>query len=111
MPTYGSDNMGTFVWVNNEREAQDYPVARNSGILMMHRTEPVMYMKQADAYGRSLPLEVYDLKKRVPPEPVVPQFDASQYVKSDDLTKYLSGFVTVDNIADIVKKEFDKLMK
>lgn len=111
MPTYGSDNMGTFVWVNSEREALDYPVARNSGILMMHRTEPIIYMKQADAYGRPLPLEVYDLKKRVPPEPAMTQFDASQYVKTDDLAKYLSGFVTVDKITDIVKNEFENLMK
>ncbi len=110
MPTYGSENMGTFVWVNSEREAQDYPVARNSGILMMHRTEPVMYMKQADAYGRSMPIEVYDLKKRTPPEPVA-QPESSPYVRADDLARYLGGYVRTDRIAELVKQEFDNLMK
>lgn len=110
MPTYNNDNVGTFVWVNSEREAQDYPVARNSGILMMHRTEPVMYMKQADAYGRSMPIEIYDLKRRMPPEPAKQQ-EQSPYVRSDELSRYLGGYVRTDMIAELVKQEFDNLMK
>ena len=111
MPTYGNDNMGTFVWVNNEREALDYPVARGSGILMMHRTEPLMYMKQTDAYGRSMPLEVYELKKRMPPEPQQTNVTQDSYLRVDDLNRYLSRYVTADTVADLVKAEFDKLMK
>lgn len=109
MPTYNNDNVGTFIWVNSEREALEYPVARNSGILMMHRTEPVIYMKQADAYGRAMPVETYDLVKRASTDIVEQQ--QPQYVKMDDLSRYLSGFVTTDKIAELVREEFDKLMK
>lgn len=64
MPPYtNANNMGSFVWVNNEKEAIDYPVTPNTGVLMMSRNSPVIFMKQADAYGRPLPLEVYDLVK------------------------------------------------
>ena len=102
MPTYNNDNMATFVWVNSEREAMEYPVARNTGLLMMHRTEPIVYMKQTDAYGRALPLEVYELKKREPQEAKAPV-----YASAEDLKNY----VRTDDIAALVKAEFDKLMK
>lgn len=98
MPTYSSQNMGSFIWVNSEKEAADYPVTANSGVLMMDRMSPVVYMKQADAYGRPLPLEIYDLVKRVPPEPE-PQ---KEYVTEDKLNEY---------VRNLVKAEFDKLMK
>lgn len=104
MPTYGNNNnMGSFVWVNSEQEAREYPVAGNTGILMMNRNEPVIYMKQADAYGRAMPIETYDLVKRTPPEVVQqPLFDPSAYVKVTDLDQ---------TVSDIVKREFDRLMK
>ena len=98
MPTYGNQNMGSFIWVNSEKEAADYPVTAGSGVLMMDRMSPAIYMKQADAYGRPLPLEVYDLVKRVPPEPEPPK----EYVTADRLQEV---------IHDLVKNEFDKLMK
>ena len=98
MPTYNNQNMGSFIWVNSEKEAAEYPVMANSGVLMMDRMCPAVYMKQADAYGRPLPLEVYDLVKRVPPEPESPK----EYVTTDKLGDY---------VRDIVKSEFDKLMK
>lgn len=104
MPTYGNtNNMGTFVWVNSEQEAREYPVSPNAGLLLMNRNEPVIYMKQADAYGRSMPLEVYDLTKRVPPEPTpAPSINPDEYLKVTDLES---------RVASLVKQEFDKLMK
>lgn len=99
MPPYtNTNNMGSFIWVNNEKEAIDYPITANTGVLMMSRNSPVIFMKQADAYGRPLPLEVYDLVKRMPPEPEAPK----DYVTTDQLSAV---------VHDLVKTEFDKLMK
>ena len=102
MPTnYGGDSYGSFIWVSSEQEALNYPVARNSGILMMHRTEPVIYMKSADAYGRQLPLEIYDLTRRQPP--VAAGYSSEEsYVKEKDFES---------RVAEIVKAKFDELMK
>lgn len=98
MPTnYGGD-IGSFVWVNSEQEALNYPVARNSGILMMHRTEPVIYMKSADAYGRQMPLEIYDLTRRQ----TTPQTVINDYITVKDFEQ---------RVGDIVKAKFDELMK
>lgn len=102
MPTnYGGD-IGSFVWVNSEQEALNYPVARNSGILMMHRTEPVIYMKSADAYGRQMPLEIYDLTRRLTTPQNVTAFSANDYITVKDFEQ---------RVGDIVKAKFDELMK
>jgi len=101
MPTnYVNDSYGSFIWVNSEQEALNYPVARNSGILMMHRTEPVIYMKSADAYGRMMPMEIYDLTKRQPPTPQIAPTES--YVREQDFDT---------RVAEIVKAKLDELMK
>lgn len=53
----------SMIWVSGEREAQMYPVAPNNAVTLWSQTEPVVYLKQADATGKPT-LKVYDLVER-----------------------------------------------
>ena len=50
-------------WVNGDREALAYPVAPNNAVALWSQTEPVVYLKQADATGKSS-MKIYDLVER-----------------------------------------------
>lgn len=82
-----------FVWVQGEAGAKAYPVAAGNSVLLMDSENPVLYMKSTDSSGKPLPIETYDLVKRVnasyqmPPAqaPKAPEIDLSEYVKSSEL--------------------------
>lgn len=67
----------SIIWVNSEKEAQMYPVAPNNAVTLWNTSEPVVYLKQADATGKPI-LKAYDLIERV---------DASS-TSSGDHTEY-----------------------
>lgn len=50
-------------WISGDLEAQMYPVAPNNAVTLWSQTEPVVYMKQADATGKPT-LKTYDLIER-----------------------------------------------
>ena len=53
----------SIIWISGEREAQMYPVAPNNAVTLWSQTEPVVYLKQADATGKPT-LKIYDLVER-----------------------------------------------
>ena len=59
------------LWVANEQEAQNYPVAPNNAVALWDSVNPVIYLKQSDAAGRPN-IKIYELKERIDPanEPV-----------------------------------------
>lgn len=54
------------LWVSNEQEAQNYPVAPNNAVALWDSGSPVIYLKQTDASGRPN-IKIYDLKERIDP--------------------------------------------
>lgn len=50
-------------WISGDLEAQMYPVAPNNAVTLWSQTEPVVYLKQADATGKPT-LKTYDLVER-----------------------------------------------
>ena len=54
----------SFVWVQGEEAAKAYPVAPNSSVILFDSENPVLYIKQADATGRPLPMQIYDMVER-----------------------------------------------
>lgn len=62
-PVQQSAPQQSIIWVSGEREAQMYPVAPNNAVTLWSQTEPVVYVKQADATGKPT-LKVYDLVER-----------------------------------------------
>lgn len=57
-------NQASIIWINGgEKEAAMYPVAPNNAITLWSTTEPVVYLKKADATGKPS-LTTYDLVER-----------------------------------------------
>lgn len=50
-------------WVSGDREAAAYPVAPNNAVALWSQSEPVVYLKQADATGKPN-MKIYDLVER-----------------------------------------------
>lgn len=50
-------------WVSGDREAAAYPVAPNNAVALWSQSEPVVYLKQADATGKPS-MKIYDLVER-----------------------------------------------
>ena len=53
----------SIIWISGEREALAYPVAPNNAVTLWSQSEPVVYLKQADATGKPT-LKIYDLVER-----------------------------------------------
>lgn len=53
----------SIVWVSGEQEAMGYLVAPNSAVALWDSTQPVIYLKQADASGKPS-IKIYDLVER-----------------------------------------------
>lgn len=56
-------SQSSIIWISGAMEAQSYPVAPNNAVTLWSTTEPVVYLKQADATGKPT-LKVYDLVER-----------------------------------------------
>lgn len=81
----------SIIWVNSLEEAQMYPVAPNSAVALWQVTEPVVYLKQADASGKPT-LVTYDLVER-----------KQQTTADKNLTDELSDkFVTRDSFDQVL---------
>lgn len=62
-PQTPMNTSNSIIWVNSEKEAQMYPVAPNNAVTLWNTSEPVVYLKQADATGKPI-LKAYDLIER-----------------------------------------------
>ena len=70
------------LWVANEQEAQNYPVAPNNAVALWDSVTPVIYLKQADASGRPN-IKVYDLKERI--DQTTPEISNVNYAEKSEL--------------------------
>lgn len=75
----------SIIWVSGEREALAYPVAPNNAVTLWSQTEPVVYLKQADASGKPS-VKTYDLVERK--ESVAP--DKPDYAMKSEITDVMS---------------------
>ena len=81
-PAQASQISTGILWVGNEQEAQNYPVAPNNAVALWDSSSPVIYLKQADASGKPN-IKVYDLKERVDPATEAPKVSANYVDKSE----------------------------
>ena len=75
------------IWVNNEQEAQMYPVAPNNAVALWDVSGKVVYLKQADATGKPT-VHVYDLTEREQAQPVE---TAPEFVTREDYAKIVTA--------------------
>ena len=92
-PTYQYPNsqqtypQNGIIWIAGEQEAQTYPVAPNNAVTLWSQTEPVVYLKQADASGRPA-LKAYDLVERTETARAPQQGNVTEYATKRDLAAF-----------------------
>ena len=66
-PTQQNAAPGMIKWIKSEKEVDDEYVAPNSAAVLWHSSEPVIYLKEADATGKPS-VKVFDLIERIAPQ-------------------------------------------
>lgn len=92
-PTAQTAQISTgILWVGNEQEAINYPVAPNNAVALWDSSNPVIYLKQADAAGKPN-IKVYDLKERIDPanEPAKPSVSYAEKTELESLKTELKN--------------------
>lgn len=84
-PTFAATPQSSLIWISGEREAMAYPVAPNNAVTLWSQSEPVVYLKQADATGKPS-MKAYDLIERRESVP-----EEKTYATKTDLTGVLSA--------------------
>lgn len=87
-PQQQSINTSGIIWVNNEQEAQMYPVAPNNAVALWDVSGKVVYLKQADATGKPT-VRVYDLTEREQAQPA--EAAPPEYVTREDYAKMVAA--------------------
>ena len=104
-------NQPSIIWVSSENEALSYPVAPNNAVTLWSTTEPVVYLKQADAMGKPT-LKTYDLVERVS-EPFkgasVKGKESIEYAPKSDLAAVAGAVKDVNEVLDDLKAEIETM--
>ena len=58
--------------VHGEDGANSYPVGPGQKVNLIDIDNAIIYVKTANQFGQALPLEIYDMVYRQPPQPEVP---------------------------------------
>lgn len=111
-PINAANVNSTILWVSGEREAVEYPVAPNSAVALWDSSNPVVYLKKADASGKP-DTEIYDLVKRTPVQAVQTPVQATQaqtveYVPRADFDALTARFDAIANELEALKNKSSK---
>lgn len=89
------------IWIKGgDDEAKMYPVAPNTAVSLWSESEPVIYLKQADATGKPT-LKIFDLVERKESEAEAKDEPEAEYVQKSDMTDLVG---LVKNLSDTVMK-------
>lgn len=89
-------------WVKTEKEVEDEFVGPNGAAAFWNENEPVLYLKKADATGKST-VTIYDLVERKAPEEV------KEETKPDYATS--ADFASLAGAVNSINENFNKEMK
>lgn len=101
----------SIIWVNTMMEAQQYPVAPNNAVTLWSTTEPVVYLKQADATGKPT-LKVYDLVERTESASAAPtgtDVKTPDYATKDELSAVVGAVQSVNGTLNSFRGEIDAI--
>ena len=102
-PVQQQPQQSGIIWIANEKEAALYPIAPNNAVALWSQSEPVVYMKQADASGRPS-MKIYDLVERKDPETTAP---AVEYATKTDLNALIGTMQSFDSSISSIRTDLD----
>lgn len=107
-----STPQSSIIWISGgEAEANAYPVAPNNAVSLWSTTEPVVYLKQADASGRPT-MKIYDLVERAQNasnSPASQDGKLPTYATKDELSAVVGVVRGFDGAIKEIKAEVDKM--
>lgn len=84
----------TFVWVQGEEAARNYPVAAGNTIVLIDSDKPIMYMKTSDLSGKPQQMQIRYLVTKEDYEKIQNESNLLQnedkYVTKEAFEKYVS---------------------
>ena len=94
------------IWVSGEKDASMYPVAPNNAVTLWSQSEPVVYLKQADATGKPT-MKTYDLveRKEAEKEPE----EKVDYVTKEELGKITGVIKSLNDLLSGIKSDVDAM--
>lgn len=81
----------TMFTVHGEEGANAFPVAPGQKVTLIDADNAVIYVKSANQFGQTLPLEVYDMVFRQPPVPETPSVTPA--MSKDEITAEVNSAV------------------
>lgn len=101
----------SIIWISGEREALAYPVAPNNAVTLWSQSEPVVYLKQADATGKPT-LKVYDLVERAQAASNTPDAKdgkSIEYATKNDLSAVVGVVNGFNDVLGSLKSDIDTI--
>jgi hypothetical protein len=93
----------TNVWFNGgENEARMYPVAPNNAVALWSETDPIIYLKKADASGKP-EFKVYDLVERKQ------ETGEISYASKDDMSSLIGIVKDLSNTVGSLKTDIETM--
>ena len=100
------------IWISGgEKEASMYPVAPNNAVTLWSTSEPVVYLKQADASGKPT-MKTYDLVERVETSSVAhsaSDVKMDVYATKDDLGRVSAEVKGIDSLVSALKSDIETI--
>ena len=100
-------SQNSIIWVSGDNEAAMYPIAPNNAVTLWSQTEPVVYLKQADASGKPT-MKIYDLVERSAPS-TASQSKPEDYATKSDLSSIVNIVRNYDDVISTIKADIDTI--
>lgn len=97
----------SIVWISNEKEAENFPIAPNAAVALWETSGKRIYMKSADATGRPT-IKTFDLVEHVDAE-VVDNQKEIPYATKEDLKTVVSAVKDLDGVISALRAEIDSI--
>ena len=95
----------SLIWVGSLTEAQMYPVAPNSVVVLWDSSAPAIYLKQADAAGRPT-LKIYELIERTDASPATSAPKATgPYATKEDVAEFNAALDALRSDIDAMRSD------
>lgn len=101
----------SIIWVSGEKEAAMYPIAPNNAVTLWSQSEPVVYLKQADASGKPT-MKTYDLVERTETAQNGTSSEGGKtidYATKDDLATVLTAVKSIDGVVATVRSDIESM--
>lgn len=99
-----NQTQSSIIWIKGgDDEAKMFPVAPNTAVALWSETEPVVYLKQADASGKPS-LKIFDLVERVEP---ASEAGATPFASKDDISALVSMVKELSESVGSFKSELE----